>query len=426
MSTITPLFTTFSSAITTNALLYLLSKTSFTATTFILYAVLSATDFAIWATSQSLIFLMLLWLDCGLRKSIPRYAPTFSSIRHRLITPLIQFQITILLCALPLFIYLLSHITSHPSLIMLSIGIYLAEGTTNILRSLYHAYFYHRFFNHRAAICTIADIILTLLIVCFLPSSYLLFGILSIRLCTTSLLAIMAITHWHQQPPPSIAKITINESYERTQFIKHSLFMWGTTILTSISERNFLLPFIIGVTGIATGNLFKVAHDGALLFYRLIIKTIGSADIALLAHVQTYEKMEQAPDYEQDLMQQSVEKLSTQIARLALPVLGIIIFLVPIGYWFYHDQFVFHAFLIMAIGYIIETIWIPYERVLEVKQNYKVLSIIYMIYTISIISLFFIFYMTWIGLMIFLIGIHGVRLVIGICMRYGVYRAYGM
>ncbi len=423
MSTITPLLTTFSSAITTNALLHLLTKASLTLTTIALYAVLTPDHFALWATTHSYIFLLLLWLDGGLRRSIPRYAPTFSAIRHRLIIPLITLQTFILLLGLPLLIYFLYAITRHPAIILLAIGIYLAEGIATILRSLYHAYFYHRFFNQVAAWCTLIDIIATSITISSIPSSMIVTCLLISRLLTTSLLITIAITQWHTQPVPHASTPVFNQAAERRAFIKHSFSMWITTLLTSISERNFLLPFILSVMGIPTTNLWKVAHDGALFFYRLIIKTIGSADIALLAHVQIYQQYD---THHEELMHESVQKLSTQITRLALPLLGIIMMLVPIGYYFYSNQFVFHAFLIMAIGYVLETIWIPYERVLEVKQNYRILSIIYLIYSIAIFFIFFIFYMTWIGLLLFLVGIHSVRLVIGILMRYSVYRTYGM
>ena len=363
MNIIVPLMHTVSSAFTTNAILYLFHKALFTATTFLLYAVMSPSDFATLATIQSIIFLMVLWLDCGLRKSIPRYAPLFSNVRHRLIMPLITAQLSMLILALPFFLYLLSYTTSHIPLLLLALGIYLAEGTTNILRSLYHAYFYHRFFNHYAALCILIDSAATIFIGLWLPSSSLIAAVLLSKFLTTSLLAYITITHWHTQALtnniPLATPSSFNESHERIQFLKHSAYMWGTTILTSISERNFLLPFIMQVAGIVTGNSFKVAHDAALFFYRGIIKTIGSTDTALLAHIETYAMHEQRVHQHETLTRQSLQILSTQIARLAFPFLGAIILIVPIGYWFYHDQIVFHAFLIMAIGYILETIVIP-------------------------------------------------------------------
>jgi O-antigen/teichoic acid export membrane protein len=417
----TTIFHSFSSALTANALLHLFSKVFSTMITFIVYSTASTNDFATWATIMSTIFLVLLWLDGGLRKSIPRYAPEFSTIQRHLLFPLLQLQLILLILASPLMLYFLARITSNCYLIILALSIYVLEGITSCLRSLYHAYFYHHFFNQQTAYATTTETVLTLAAVAMVPATHLITALLAAKLISTCMIATIAITGWQQQPSALFIAESIPKNYHH--FIRHTVWMWGMTIATSISERNFLLPFIAYATNMHTTALFKVSHDAALLLYRFIIKTIGSTDTALLAHVYIYNKDRISSD---NLMQQSVQKLSTQIARLALPLIGILIATVPAGYWFYYDSVGFHAFLIMAIGYLLETIWIPYERVLEVHHKYKILFYVYLLYIISITMTFFLFYISWIGLCIFLMCIHGVRLVIGILMRYSVYRLYGI
>ncbi len=412
------LFAHFSSALTWNALFYLVYKSIFIMRTLLLYSALPAQDFATWAMLNSIIFLLLLWLDFGLRKAIPRYAPVFASLKSSLMPALIRLQSFILLLALPIVYYCVAHITHSLPILCIAIVLYLLEGIHTIMRSLYHAYFHNRYFNQLSTTLTLADMALMLISVIFLPVGHLLCAILLGTLITRFVLVVSAIRAWHQQPAPLVTAPPINEQIEQKKFIKHALFMWVTTILTSISERNFLVPFITYGVGIDTGTLFKVANDGALFFYRMIIKTIGSADTALLAHMQVHNQQDRQNQYP---IHKTIQKLSTQIGRLVLPLLGIVGLIILIGWRFYHDTIVFQAFLIMAIGYILETIWIPYERVLEVQQNYRVLFIIYIIYSISIALLFIFFISSWIGLLPFLICVHGVRLVTGMSMRAGVY-----
>ena len=62
----------FSSAIRWNGIAHAITQLLFFLRTAILYATLSAQDFSLWAQSMSVMFLLLLWFDCGFRKSIPQ------------------------------------------------------------------------------------------------------------------------------------------------------------------------------------------------------------------------------------------------------------------------------------------------------------------------------------------------------------------
>ena len=186
------------------------------------------------------------------------------------------------------------------------------------------------------------------------------------------------------------------------QFATHSGAMWITTFLKSLSERNFLVPLFTHILGPVAGGLFKVANDGALLFYRIILKTIGTTDTSLLAHVHAKQK---------DEMNYAFKKLTTRIAALCLPLLGII------GVLSFNDStligtnMIFNLFLIMAVGYLLETLLLSYERLLEVSRAYVYIGIAYIPYICFIIALASGYLTTLIGFYASVACIHGVRLV---------------
>ena len=248
-------------------------------------------------------------------------------------------------------------------------------------------------------------------------SNALLASVFATKLCTTTALIITSYWLFKQQSAPLISK----NSPDTKMFIVHSGTMWGTTVLNSLTERNMLIPVVTYFMGVEIANICKLANDGALYLYRIVIKTLGSADTALLAHIQegyedTIEKKK--------AIEVAIEKLTTQIARLSLPLLGIVGVIMGGSYILSYDQYVFHAFFIMAVGYLAETIWIPYERLLEVKQSYRLLFISYIPYVLFLFLLIYFLYISCIGLLPFLLLIHGVRLVTGFLMRTQVYKEF--
>ncbi len=248
-------------------------------------------------------------------------------------------------------------------------------------------------------------------------SNALLASVFATKLCTTTGLVIASYWLFKEQSAPLVSK----NSPDTKAFIMHSGAMWGTTILNSLTERNMLIPVITYFMGVEIANICKLANDGALYLYRIVIKTLGSADTALLAHIQegyedTIEKKK--------AIEVAIEKLTTQIARLSLPLLGIVGVVMGGSYILSYDQYVFHAFFIMAIGYLIETVWIPYERLLEVKQSYRLLFISYIPYVLFLFFLIYFLYISCIGLLPFLLLVHGVRLVTGFLMRTQVYKEF--
>ncbi len=419
--TSTPLFRSFSSALSWNALAYLFHKSATTMRTFLLYYALSAHHFSVWATTTSAIFLLLLWLDMGLRKSIPRFAPLFSAQRTTLITTILIIHLSILLCALPFLIWFLQ---SHPpTILLLATIIYLAQGTQSIIRLAYHAYFLNKPFNIIATSSSVLELAALVSALILLPTHLLLMTTLTITAISSVGVCVIAYPGFAYPGLPARQATPGKPAPDKhlyRQFFTHSLIMWITTIIKSFSERNFLLLLITSSSGVAVANIFKLANDGALFFYRIIIKTIGVADTALLAHIETGHE---SRGEKNSMMISAVKEVVAKTTRLILPLLGVLVGICFVPNRLYTPD-VFHAFLLMTIGYILETILIPYERLLEVRRRYLFLFLSYLPYIGVMILLTLTLRITSIGLLSLLLCIHIVRLVSYLLIRVCTYYIY--
>lgn len=105
------------------------------------------------------------------------------------------------------------------------------------------------------------------------------------------------------------------------------------------------------------------------------------------------------------------KKLTARVAGLCLPLLGIIVFLFLQGNGLLYNTFVFQAFIIMAVGYLIEVIFLSYERVLEIKRRYLLLMLSYIPYIVIVFLLVFGYVVPFLGLLGTIALVHGVRLV---------------
>lgn len=378
------LFAQFSYGINWNALFYFSYKILVTSFSFFLYYHLTTNDFALWANINSALFLLLLWIDFGLRKSIPRYAPEFAKNKnaaHLFIKYIIMFHIIILCLALPIFLYytynLLLFIDNSTSYIWCFAGaLFIVEGIIGLMRLVFHSYFWNKQFNVLMTIIISIEITTNVLLILRSHNSR---NALYIIFTTKILIGIAAIILSIRM----LKRLYKDESYPGTQhiniktttkgFIKHSAIMWGNNSLKSLSERNFLVPFFTYTLGAGAANLFKVANDAALLFYRLVIKTIGTADTSLLAHIE-------ASGQNKRLMQIIFKKLTAKVAALCLPLLGIIGFIFLQGNGLLYNTFVFQAFMLMVVGYLVEVMFLSYERILEIKKIYSINAFLYSLY----------------------------------------------
>ena len=386
--------------------------------TYLLYHFLAPHDFSVWASTNSSIFLMLLWLDCGLRKSIPRYAPLFGTHTTRITRQVIIFQLTIQLLALPVLLWFLIH-TIPLLLIALATCTYLAQGANSIMRLMYHSYFRNKAYNLIDTAITLLETSMLCSMIFYTPSHTILILTFATQTAASMILAILSY-HLFIPPDRTAQQGANSDQFSYRPFIKHSLIMWTTTIIKSISERNFLLLLLTHTTGVATANLFKIANDTALFFYRIIIKTIGVADTALLAHVHAEH---QEGEVQNRMMMHALKEVIAKMARLILPVLGGIVISCFFRYWVY-QAIVFHAFLIMAVGYVCETVLLPYERFLEVNQKYLILFLSYVPYVVVMVLLILTMRVTSIGFVSILLIVHSVRLVSYLLIRLFVYMIY--
>ncbi len=426
------LFRAFNQGVNWNALYYIIYKTLFTSLSFLLFYYLDTNDFSAWANINSIIFLILLWIDCGFRKSIPRYAPMFSQNKHTLkyfISALIVFQASILIIAVPVFFYVITtfltiiNSVQLSTIIYLSCVIFISEGLVALLRLLYHSFFWQKQFNTLTSIALIIEMSANILCIMYSTTSIeLLQRIFMTKLVSGSIVIIIGLAmlkklytsmHYSIQTEEQ----SVNSTSIHKAFIKHSGMMWLNTNLKSLTERNVIMPFLTYMIGPAQANLFKVANDGALFFYRTIIKTIGTTDTSLFAYIDILPE-------QQTLMPIAFKKVTTKITGMCIPLLGIIWLLTLKSTVWFSNSYVFQIFLIIAAGYITESILSPYERILEVKRRYTKLLIAYIPYIIMITIVFLSNCISWIGLLGSIVIIHSVRLVSSLIMVYYARKEY--
>jgi len=421
------LFCKFSQGVNWNALFYLIYKCTSTTIIILLYNKLDSDLFSTFANLNSIIFLLLLWLDFGLKKAIPRFCPEYAKNKGTLnafLKTILIFKVGTLCAAIPVYL-LLAHglsytlqLQAYSSFFYAGAILVLTEGLVSVVRLIYHAYFLQKIFNSLNALTLLVEMVLSLISIIMIHNSYILLTSLLIsKIFGSCLLLALA---WYKVPTiyQQINQDAPVPNHLNKQFVKHASIMWFNNNIKSLTERNFLLPLFTFIFGPLTANMFKVANDGALLFYRIVLKTIGTTDTALFSHVLIMGE-------QNETWQIAFKKLATKIAALVLPLAGIIYIIYTGNLFMEYNPYVFQLFLIITICLLLEVLFSPYERVLEVNRCYWLLACAYAPYLIMIITLLTTNIMTSIGLLNSLLLIHGVRLVsacIMVCItriRYG-------
>lgn len=420
----------FYQGINWNLYLYITYKLASTIVTLALFNHLQTEHFAAWANSLSVIYLALLWADFGLRKSLPRYYHEFArnnqAIKHFL-CHIILFEAAVLACLLPILMIASSKIISAfgiaDTFIIYAIpAIFAIEGMVSIVRIIYHAHFWQKSFNILYAIITTIETITNLIcIVTIKQSLTLLKSILITKLIAGTIilscgLLLLKKFYAHQQ---QVNQEPIDYPTIMKEFIKHSVIMWSNTTLRSFSERNFMMPLLTIIVGAQSANIFKIANDGAIIFQRIILKAIGTTDTSLLAYVDTLPE-------KKNLTNVAFQKLSAKIATLCLPLLGIIGLCIGLAPYPLRNSRGFQLFYIIAISYVLESMLLPFERLLEVKKRYWYLVSVYVFYLIAVCTLLGALYVSWIGLGIFILFVCIVRLVSLLIMSLAGYRLFGL
>ncbi|EKD23212.1 MAG: hypothetical protein ACD_82C00198G0001, partial [uncultured bacterium] len=273
---------------------------------------------------------------------------------------------------------------------------FFTEGILSIFKLIYHSYFKQKQFNSLMSIIVIFKSTILFSFILAITKSYTLLKIafilelfasfLSVAICLKSLKGLY--NHNNQGNSEIIHKNLTAE------FVFHSGIMWINNNLKSFSERNFTILFFTYLFGPLQANLFKITSDSALLLQRITVKTIGTTDTSLLFYAQTI-KYDKNNFVQNTFVQNTFENLITQISRICIPLFGIITFMVFNFNYLLNNKnssktfFDINIFFIISIFYLFESILSPYERLLEVKRKYIILTFSYLPYVLAIFCLAF-------------------------------------
>lgn len=406
------IFKQFDHSINWNGILYLVYKSSSTVITFALFKKLTTSDFSIWANTNSIIFLLLLWMDFGFRKSIPYFAPLAAQNKYsykdfiKLITII---QAISLIAGISILSFtgnkLLPSLLDNLFLFYLGLGILLTEAPLAFLKLIHHAHFWNKEFNLLNTKIILLESITNIFFIMTINNSHKLLQLILIAKIFFGLMMAILATCLLSRLYKNVTYLEDNNKfYSKSEFLKHSGAMWVNTSLKSLTERNFLVPALTYAFGGGTANIFKLANDWALLFQRVVLKTIGTSDTSLLAHMEIMG--------DKDHIILSLKKLMTKIGRLLIPLFGVLFFIIFYNHYFFKsDQYVFQIFLILVICYMLETLLSPFERILEVKRYYVSLFIAHIPFVLFVLLTIYKDIMTSLGLLNFILLLCSVRLV---------------
>jgi hypothetical protein len=339
------------------------------------------------------------------------------------------FQLTVLVLLSPIFYYstpkFFSIIFNRPDifinkLLLPATLLFVVEGLVEMLRLLYHAHFLNKPFNILSTVTRLLESSTSIAILLYTnwEPTTLLSSILIVKAISSSgtvLIALIMLPKLYstaQHDFPRQTRIALKPLWYK--FIRHSSMMWISNIIKSLSERNFIIPVMTHAIGAEQANVFKLAQDSALFFERSIMKTIGTADTALLAHAASGKKEEA----------HAFNKLTRQVAALSIPLFGILLVVMAAGRSFVNIPHAFIIFILLTASYLLEVLLSPYERILEVKQRYLFLAMAYLPY---VIGLFLLLYSSMIiGLIGFVVVLQGIRLISSCIMVALVYFTYGL
>ena len=420
------LVTAFLHALCWNAFSYGTYKVCSLFLSYALYATLNQKDFATWATLMSFIFFWLLMLDCGLRKSVPRFCPEFSSaksLHRRFVRWICAVQMLVLFGAVPFFYWLLPHffqrIHVHPAdslVVIVGTILFFLQGCLGLMRIIYHAHFWNKQFNSLATSVVAIECVLSLFFcflsgyVTWLPTPWLLQSILITNCVGALCVTVISFCIMPQVAIVELDNPTTARSIQHTkQFIIHTLFMWGSNTIKALSERNFLFPYVLYSLGPTTGIAFKLTNDAALFFYRLAVKTVGINDTALLSYAR------HSPDGTKGAFSHLLRTIIYMVIPLLTLALAGALF---VHYFYMPSTLLLLPFCIFICGYMTELLLSPYERILEVSLSYKLLSIAYIPYVIMLVCMLYWQVITLLGLVPFIALIQALRIMSALIMVY--------
>jgi O-antigen/teichoic acid export membrane protein len=393
-----------------NTLLYGIHKSSSTLLTFVLYHHLPAEQFALWAITNSVIFLALIWTDFGFKKSVLRFFPELKAERRLYLQRLSLIglvRILLLLGTTPIIYYMIQHYNKNALPFWIIVGIYTTEGTIQFLQSVYHAQFLHKNFNLFRALFLILETGISFCVLLSQQQDPLFFifytKVCSSIICSIGLLGLL----FCSKPVLKEAYCTVALPFCWSLFVRHASIMWITGMCKSFSERNIVIPLIAATLGPKQAGLCKVAQDGALFFQRTIIKTFGSTAISYLSYSSSDETV----------MVRSLEKLCKMTIALSIPLALIVLCIGSVVYRS-SQPMLLELFLIFLFFYLIELLFFGYETFLEVNYYYKALLYCYIPYCISIVAIGYSLFANYLALYGCIIALHSARTISIFCMIY--------
>lgn len=385
----------FSEAIFWNVIWYVTYKITSLILLYVLYHRLSPLYFSTWASVNAILFITLIWLDFGFRKSIPRFAPLFltATYRNRFIAALMLTQTFLLALGLLPFLTVLSMHTSITLPLDVCALLFITEGFKNLVQTLYHSHFKQKQFTITASCITALEAALALLYINVAQpnaasESIILFLLILKTISNTvvtglTLLLLPRTFALDAMHKPSKPPIHYNAQNLIVAFIKHSFFIWFSTGIKTLTERNILFLYVTHYFGAPVANTFKIFYDSAISFQRIIIKALGTADTSLLAHIHL--TLDTTHDSRNTLLEQAITIIAKTIYKLLFILIIIATGISLLSYTTtIHTKEMLLIFGIVSIGYILEVILSPYERILEVKQEYPALIGAYAPYMIII------------------------------------------
>ncbi|HBS48180.1 TPA: hypothetical protein DEO28_03790 [Candidatus Dependentiae bacterium] len=387
----TQLFSKFNEAIRWNSFIFIIGKVNKTLITFLLFYKLPANEFSSWANITSIIFILALWADFGFSKSLPLYCIKFAKntkLKKIFIKKIIIFKIAISLLTNIIFLIFspkliqLLGLSYNTSYFYLGSLLFFTESTKSVIRILFHSYFWQKTFNSIESIIITLQTFFTILILSKSSySNYLVSNLFIIEIVSGAVLIAISLTILKnlEKDKDYQGEEALNEKKLTKEFINHSLIMWGFVGINSLTERNFLLPFLTFTLGQTIANIFKVANDFALLFQRFIIKTLGTTPTSILAHAENYNLK---ADSNKNVFKEVFIKLNKQIINLTMPLLGILVITYNLidkkdklaSFYkleIFSSYFLFKVFIFLTIIYLSQILFIAYDRLLEVKRDYK-------------------------------------------------------
>lgn len=438
----TTLFKKFDEAHAWNGALFTINKIAKTAISFVLYSKLSSLEFSAWANSYSFVYIFLLWFNFGFSRSIPQFALYFaknSNAKKIFISKLIQFKFITTLCACALLVITAPYLTqllslgSYLPLFYLGCCLFVVESIKSILQLLFYSYLWHKRFNILDGFTVAINAAIVLFLTTLsLSTMHLLYGIFFSHIVTNMLLITLSYF--------MLGKLERDENYQGNEnvdraaltksFAVHSGAMWGLISINSITERNVLIPLITATLGHGAAGIFKVANDGALLFQRFVIKTIGTTGTSLITHLDDNEKRvafisqggtmqrknAHAPNPKrQTLVFDGMWKLTKRIATLIAPLLILLAFLIMLNprthFSLLKNPAISQTFLLLTSLYLFQILFLAYDHVLEVRREYKKLFISCIPYLgIALFYVSLIYFKIQITLIIILLTVHALRI----------------